>query len=90
MGGKLERHPVTGQVVTLNLAHTQVDNNDLEHVAQLFQPLMVDLTDTDITDKAAAHLAGWTSLRVLKLGGTRITRKAVDEIKKYSPGLVVQ
>jgi hypothetical protein len=90
VGGKLERHAITGEVLTLNLAHTLIDNDDLEHLAVLFQPRELDLTDTEITDAAAQHLSGWASLRVLRLSRTRITQAAVNDIKYYSPGLVIR
>ena len=90
VGGKLERHAVTDEVLTLTLSRTRIDNDDLEHLAVLFQPRVLDLTDTDITDAAAQHLSGWASLRRLKLGRTRLTRAAVNHIKYYSPGLIIQ
>ncbi len=89
-GGKLERHPVTREVITLNLARSRINNEDLEHMAQLFQPRELDLTDTDITDSASRHLAGWASLRVLKLGRTRLSKEAVKQLNYYSPGLSIQ
>lgn len=90
VGGKLERHPVTGEVITVNLAHARITNTDLEHMAVLFQPRVLDLTDTEITDSAARHLAGWGSLRMLKIGRTRLSKEAVKQLKYYSPGLVIQ
>jgi hypothetical protein len=90
VGGSLERHAITGEVLTLNLSSTRIDNDDLEHLAVLFQPRVLDLTNTDITDAAALHLSGWASLRRLKLGRTRITQTAVSNIKYYSPGLSIQ
>ncbi len=90
VGDKLERHAITGEVLTLNLAHTFIDNDDLEHLAVLFQPRELDLTDTEITDAAAQHLSGWASLRVLRLSRTRITQAAVNDIKYYSPGLLIR
>jgi len=89
-GGKLERHPLTGEVITVNLSHARITNADLEHMAVLFQPHVLNLSDTEITDSAARHLAGWASLRVLKIGRTRLSRKAVEQLKYYSPGLVIQ
>jgi hypothetical protein len=90
VGGKLERHPVTREVITLNLASARINNEDLEHIAVLFQPRVLDLTDTDITDSASRHLAGWASLRVLKLGRTRLSKEAVKQLNYYSPGLSIQ
>jgi hypothetical protein len=90
VGGKLERHPVTREVITLNLARSRINNEDLEHMAEFFQPRELDLTDTDITDRASSHLAGWTSLRILKLGRTRMSTKTVKQLKYYSPGLDIR
>jgi len=90
VGGKLKRHAVTGEVLTLTLAKTRIDNDDLEHMAVLFQPQVLDLTDTDLTDGATRHLVGWASLRELKLGGTRLSKAAVDDIKYFSPGLIIE
>jgi len=89
-GGKLERHPVTHEVITLNLARSRINNEDLEHMAEFFQPRELDLTDTDITDRASNHLAGWASLRILKLGRTRMSTEAVKQLKYYSPGLDIR
>ena len=90
VGGKLERHPVTREVITLNLARSRINNEDLEHMAEFFQPRELDLTDTDITDRASSHLAGWASLRILKLGRTRMSTKTVKQLKYYSPGLDIR
>ncbi len=90
VGGKLERHPVTREVITLNLASARINNADLEHIAVLFQPRVLDLSDTNITDPASRHLAGWASLRVLKLGRTRLSKEAVKQLNYYSPGLSIQ
>ena len=90
VGGSLQRDPLTGKVTVLKLARTTIDNNDLEHLALLFQPRELDLSDTDITDKAWPHLSGWTSLRKLNLRRTRISADTVKGLKRYSPGLEIQ
>ena len=89
IGGKLERNSLTGQVTKLTLAHTRIDNDDLEHMALLFQPHELDLSDTDITDSAWAHLVGWASLRTLNLSRTRISAETVEGWKHYSPGIEI-
>ena len=89
VGGSLERDPLTGKVIVLKLAHTAIDNDDLEHLALLFNPLELDLSDTDITDKAWPYLVGWTSLRVLNLRRTRISAYSVKDFKSFSPGLEI-
>ena len=89
IGGKLERDPLTGQVTKLTLARTRIDNDDLEHMALLFQPHELDLSDTDITDSAWVHLVGWASLRSLNLGRTRVSAKTVEAWQRYSPGMEI-
>lgn len=90
VGGSVERDPITGQTLKLNLARTRIDDGDLEHLALLFQPLALDLSDTDIGGlKAFQHLAGWTSLRRLNLRNTRITADLVENLKRLAPTLVI-
>jgi hypothetical protein len=90
VGGSLQRDPLTGRVTVLKLARTAIDNDDLEHLALLFQTRELDLSDTDITDSAWPHLVGWASLRVLNLRRTRISADTVKGLKRYSPGLEIQ
>ena len=90
VGGSVERDPLTGRVTVLKLARTAIDNDDLEHLALLFRPRELDLSDTDITDEAWSHLSGWASLRVLNLRRTRISADTVKGLKRYSPGLEIQ
>ncbi len=87
IGGKLDRDPLTGHVTKLTLARTRIDNDDLEHLALLFQPHKLDLSDTDITDSAWTHLVGWAGLRSLNLSRTRISAETVEGWKRYSPGM---
>ena len=91
VGGSVEHDPLTGQVLKLNLARTRIDDGDLEHLALLFQPLALDLSDTDIGGlKAFHHLSGWTSLRRLNLRNTRITAHLVENLKRLAPSLLIE
>ena len=90
VGGKLTRDPLSNRVLKLDLSSTPVDNNDLRHLALLFDPRELDLSDTDITDSCSNHIAGWASLRRVNLQRTRLSVGTVDHIQYFSPGLVIE
>ena len=90
VGGTAQRDPLSGKVIKLTLAKTSVSNDDLEHIALLFDPRELDLTDSDVTDEAWPHLVGWASLKTLTLTRTRLSAATVRNLKKYAPGLEIK
>ena len=90
VGGTAQRDPLSGKVIKLTLAKTSVSNDDLEHIALLFDPRELDLTDSDVTDEAWPHLVGWASLKTLTLTRTRLSADTVRNLKKYAPGLEIK
>ena len=90
IGGHIKRNPETGQVTLLDLSNTAITNRDLEHLPLLFDPLELDLSNTDISAGAARFLEGWTRLKHIKLEGTRIPQGLASSISTYSPGIVVE
>ncbi len=90
VGGKLTRDPLSGRVLKLDLSSTAVDNDDLRHLALLFDPRELDLSDTDITDSCSNYIAGWASLRRVNLRRTRLSAGTVDHVRYFSPGLIIE
>ena len=90
VGGKLTRDPLSGRVPKLDLSSTAVDNDDLRHLALLFDPRELDLSDTDITDSCSTTSPAGPASRRVNLRRSRLSTGTVDHIRYFSPGLIIE
>lgn len=70
------------QLVYINLARTNVRNQDLVHLSQCKNLITLHLENTSITDEGLSSLAGLRSLEYLNLYGTKISDKGVKILAK--------
>jgi hypothetical protein len=73
----------------VDLASTQVSDEDLKllkHIANLKE---VDLRDTLISDKALPHLQAITTLEFISLERCGMSRDAIEQLKKSMPDVNV-
>jgi len=91
LGGRLTRKlgRVDGPVIVINLAQTNVSDDDLALLAPLANLRELDLTFARITDAGLAHLKGMTSLRSLKLGQVPVTDAGLAHLKGMTKMVVL-
>jgi mono/diheme cytochrome c family protein len=65
--------PVADQIVSLNLAKTQITDNGLAQLATMKQLKELHLENTAITDAGLTKLAAMTELEYLNLYGSKVT-----------------
>jgi hypothetical protein len=86
----LQGTPVTGDGLagfqwlpwlgSLNLAGTQIGDEQLSHLARFTGLTWLSLPGTRVTDAGLKHLAGIASLRVLDLTGTQVSGDGLKEL----------
>jgi hypothetical protein len=73
---------VANQVTWLNLAGTDVTNDDLAQIARLTNLTKLHLERTSISDEGLAHLTALPNLQYLNLYGTQVTDTGLDHLKQ--------
>ncbi|MCA9052721.1 MAG: hypothetical protein KDA75_02740 [Planctomycetaceae bacterium] len=76
-------------VVLLSLSGTRITDRSLDALAQLRALSDLRIERTHVTDSGAMMLAGHEALFMLYVGGTQITRAAVDALKRESPNEMI-
>jgi HEAT repeat protein len=71
----------------LDLSRCPIDDDGLRHLNNLLKLESLSLTDTQVSDVGLSNLKVLTGLRRLDLKGKRLTRPAVDELRKSMPDL---
>jgi len=72
------------QLMILSLDKTGISDDGLAHLRGLSQLRFLRMNDTGITDAGLAHLAG-LDIRMLQLGGTKVTTRGVKRLKRALP-----
>lgn len=75
----------------LNLYHTGISDDDLQHLAGLSQLTILELSDNDrITDEGLKHLATMKSLRRLYLVFTKVSDEGIAKLQAELPNCYIQ
>jgi hypothetical protein len=70
---------------SLSLNRTGMTDDDLQFLKRLPRLEVLQIMNNDLTDKAIAHLKEMKSLTWIDLGGTRVTKQGLDELKAAFP-----
>ncbi|WP_289041510.1 c-type cytochrome domain-containing protein [uncultured Zobellia sp.] len=79
-----ELHKVKDYVTWLNLANTNVSDEQLSNISEFVNLTRLQLEKTEISDKGVSHLAGLEHLEALNLYGTKVTDACLPSIEKIS------
>lgn len=63
----------------------RIDDKAVQHLLKMTGLEILDLGDTNVTDKLLNDLAGMKSLKLLLVGGTKITPGRVEQFRKARP-----
>ena len=69
-------------VVSLNLRHSRVTDEELKHLNTLPALERLNLGDTQVTDEGLRHLEGLQALRGLNLTDTQITDEGLKHLER--------
>jgi hypothetical protein len=85
MGADLSRFPSGSRylsVTALGIPRTIGTRSGLKNLVERFPNVeWVDLSDSDLDDESCRELRGWTSLGRLYIPGTRVTARALAELR---------
>ncbi len=82
------KHPQLRSLTLYNCAHiTEAGLCQLQAFKHLWE---LDLARTNATDKVLASLHGLTALRTLTLEGCRVSREALDRLRRALPNCEVK
>lgn len=70
-----------GNIVTVSLNDEQVGNEDLDQLAQIPTLKELNLAGSSIDDDGLEKIAEFSSLTVLDIGDTKVSRRAVVDLK---------
>lgn len=73
----------------LELARTQVDDRSAQELSGAKRLLILNLDETQISDSGLAYLENLSTLALLCVRGTRVTRSGVDSFRAAVPHAVI-
>jgi len=73
------------RVELVELASTEIGNDNLKHLSGLKNLFWLDLADTKISDEGLSHLSSLTHLSFLFLYNTQVTDEGVKKLQRALP-----
>ncbi|MCH8829188.1 MAG: hypothetical protein IID45_06380 [Planctomycetes bacterium] len=84
-----EEQEKTISILAVDLAGTEVSDDDLEHLVLLTEVRFLSLADTSISDAGLQHLEQLSELNQLDLSKSRVTKEGVKSLQRALPLCVI-
>jgi hypothetical protein len=78
------------ELLSVDLSFVEIQDGDLVHLRRCTQLQQLVLDHSQISDEGLQYVRSLPGLRLLGLAGTRVTERAVDELRRSRPDLTVE